>query len=631
MNNRMNKLQNIIKIAEKYIIIATIVIFPLSISTSFTNLFETPKLLVLFTSIILLSILKTVRLIFFQKELSLNTSNLDLSLIIFTVFYTLAGFFNPVNKVDMFLYPANGSFIILSVIFFLFMNQFKKEEKELFFNSLILSGFFVAIIQIVSIFGIIKLIPFLPEVIKTEVFTPLGNILSSILFMVILLPTLIHKLFQKIDISEKVLSALMVLVFLTNILGSIYLILPNKETSIKILDVKTGWSLAIDALKINPLLGAGPSNFSHIFNKYRPIEFNGNENWQIKYIQSSSLILTILTESGILGLVAFLFFLYKTIQRFKFDNPQDVSILIFILGLITLPLSFLSFPLFVILLSLNSDSTQVKVLDASKNKASLFVAIPSLLILLFTSYTGYKLFYAEYLFGQSIQKVGQGQGIEAYNLINRAVRISPYADRYHLFSSVVNLALAESLATKVDITDEDKNNISRLVQQSIREAKAAVAVGKNKSVNWESLSNMYEKLVAFADGADTFAIESLNQAINLDPINPLLRIKLGSLYYSQQKYDLAIDAFKLAILAKPSLPNAHYNLAITYKETKQLEKAKEEMNTTLNLLGKESADYEKALSELQNIEELTKPEVAPEPIIEPQIELPQEEVTEPQI
>ncbi len=626
----MNNLK-LIKTIEKYIIIATIVLYPLFISTSFTNLFETPKLILLFTSIVLLSIIKLIKLISSEKEVSLNVNKFDQALSIFAILYLISGIINPVNKIDILLYPANGSFVILSIIFYLFLNQFEKEDKETFFNSLLVSGFVVAIVQIISIFGITKMIPFIPEIIKTEIFTPLGNILSSILLMLVLIPSLISKLYKKVDISEKVLSTLIMVIFITNIIGSIYLLLPNKETSIKILDLKTSWSVAIDSLKVNPLFGAGPSNFGQMFNKYKTIDFNYSENWQIKYIQGSSLVLTILTEAGIIGFSVFILFLYQVLKKINLRNPDNISLLVFIIGIFTLPISFTSLPILMIILINRSDTKSVNLIKSNKKQNNLLFGLPFVLILLVISFFGYKLIYAEFIFAQSIKSVSQNKGIDAYNLINKAVQISPYTDRYHLFSSVINLTLAEALAEKENLTDEDKNNVSRLVQQSIREGKAAVAVAPYKSANWESLANMYQKLVAFAEGADTFAVESLNQAVALDPINPALRVKLGSLYYSQAKYDLAIDSFKLAILAKTDLPNAHYNLAIVYKEIKQLEKAKEEMNTTLKLLGKESADYEKALSELQNIEELTKPEVAPEPIIEPQIELPQEEVTEPQI
>jgi len=233
--------------------------------------------------------------------------------------------------------------------------------------------------------------------------------------------------------------------------------------------------------------------------------------------------------------------------------------------------------------------------------------------------------YAETLFSKTIKEIENGQEVLAFESINKAVRLNPYSDRYHHLSARISLALAENLARKEDLTDQEKDTISQLVQQSIIEAKAVVSVAPNKSSSWEALSRVYQTIIAFAQGADAFAIQTLNQAISLDPTNPNLRIMLGGLYYSLGNYESAIEVFKLAALAKPDLPNAYYNLAISYKEAGQTEKAKENIQIVLNLLGKDDLNYETALKELDKIESLTQPEPISEPIIEPQIELPQEE------
>jgi len=143
-----------------------------------------------------------------------------------------------------------------------------------------------------------------------------------------------------------------------------------------------------------------------------------------------------------------------------------------------------------------------------------------------------------------------------------------------------------------------------------------VTLNKDRSSNWENLGNIYQSVMAFAKGADNYALQSYSQAIFLDPINPNLRIKLGGIYYSQKKYEEAIDIFKLATLAKSDYANAHYNLSLAYKENKDFTKAKDEMNIVLKLIGKNSKDYDLALKELEKIDELTKPEPIPEPIIE---------------
>lgn len=614
---------------EKYTIIVTIFLYPLIVLATFTNVFETPKLLLLSTSVFLILLIKIAKSII-KKSYELNIGKFDFFAATLAVTYLLSGLIASPNKVDSFFLPGTASFVILSSIFYFLINQLNKEDKKEAINSLIFSVFIMAMIQIMSFFGITKIIPFLPEFVKVNVFNTFGNTINSIVVLAATAPFLIEKLVKKVDISEKILSGLVLLVFIISMGTSIYLTLPNKETSVKILDPKIGWAISLDSMKTNPILGTGPANFIYAFNKFRPITFNSKEDWNLKYLQGSSMSMTIFTETGILGLLSILLLLLLVFRSLSTANMGFASLSIFLIGIIFLPISFSSIFIFFILLAVYTDTKSLKLGYFVNKIPQMFIAMPIILLLVAAIYLSTRAFYAEYLFSKSISKLNKNEGIAAYENVNKAVQVSPYTDRYHMFSAAINIALAESLAKKTDINDEDRKNISQLIQQSIREGKAAVAVNRFKSSNWEALSGVYQTIIAFAQGADNFALESLDQAVVLDPINPILRIKQGNLYFSLKKYDLAIESLKLAVLAKPDLANAHYNLAIVYKENKQLDKAKEELNATLSLVGKDSnsADYEKTLKELQNIEELSKPEALPEPAIEPQIELPQDTTSE---
>ena len=145
----------------------------------------------------------------------------------------------------------------------------------------------------------------------------------------------------------------------------------------------------------------------------------------------------------------------------------------------------------------------------------------------------------------------------------------------------------------------------------------------------------------FAQGSDNFAIQTYSQAIALDPVNPNLRIGLGGIYYALGRFDEAISAFQLATLAKPDLANAHYNLSAVLREKNEISKAIDEINIVLSLVKKDSNDYKIAQTELENLEKnrpssakategqgsLIPPTEAPQQIIKPPIELPQEATT----
>lgn len=183
------------------------------------------------------------------------------------------------------------------------------------------------------------------------------------------------------------------------------------------------------------------------------------------------------------------------------------------------------------------------------------------------------------------------------------------------------------------ITDEEKGLITNLIQQAISEGKATVSLNPQRADNWELLGNLYKQIMAFAQGSDTFAAQSLSQAVALDPINPITRISLGGVYFAIGDYESAIDVFKLAVAAKPNYANARYNLAVAYREKGDLDKALAEMNNTLSLLEEGSNDRKIVEEEIKNIEskkkegktetkteELTPP-TKPESALEPKVNL----------
>jgi tetratricopeptide (TPR) repeat protein len=150
------------------------------------------------------------------------------------------------------------------------------------------------------------------------------------------------------------------------------------------------------------------------------------------------------------------------------------------------------------------------------------------------------------------------------------------------------------------------------------------------------LAQVYQSIVPFAQGADEFAIQTYSQAVALDPINPNLRIALGGVYYALGRFDEAIQVFQLAVLAKPDLANAHYNLGLALREKGETDQAIAQMNAVLSLVAKDSQDYQIAKTELDNLEKnktskttgeaetLTPPAKAEAPVIKPPLELPKE-------
>ena len=111
-----------------------------------------------------------------------------------------------------------------------------------------------------------------------------------------------------------------------------------------------------------------------------------------------------------------------------------------------------------------------------------------------------------------------------------------------------------------------KREITKLIQQAIREAKVATVLNPTSAAYWENLAQLYRNLINFAEGSDQWAIAAYQQAITNDPINPRLRVNLGGLFYALGNYEAAIRRFENAVNLKPDYTNGYYNLAATWPD-----------------------------------------------------------------
>lgn len=614
----------ILNIIDKYLFLGLIFLYPLFFLPIFQSSFDTAKLLLLAVGVLLIATVKIVKTILLG-DFKFYSSKIDILIVAFSVIYIISSILSPISKFDSFILPGATSFIVFASFLYFFVNQFIQKDKNIMENVIIISAVIASLLQIISFLNIPAL------KFMGSNFSSLGNIISSLTFFAMILPFAFYKVLRESDITNKILFGIAGFVIFVGLSLSIYSILPiGKNIPPKLLELSDSWSIAIDTLKTNPLIGVGPTNYLASFNKFRPITFNSTVDWGIKYIVSRNTLLTTIVEVGLLGIIILLSIFFVSLKTFDLEKPTYSSILIFLVISLIFPISSILFPILFLIIALNSKTKEVSGTFNSKIPAFV-MTIPFIAFVMFVSFVSFKAFYSEYLFNNAIKLLNKNDGLKAYDELNKVIQINTYSDRYHLASAELNIAIANSIAQKTDIKDEDKNTISQLVGQSITEAKAAVSLNPQKSSNWDNLGNIYSSISTFAKDANNFAKEAYNQAIFLDPINPLLRIRLGGIYYADQKYEDAIKIFELAVLAKPDFANSHFNLAMAYKGNKQVDKAKEQLNITLTLVEKDSKDYELVKKELDNLGEATTPvqtenltpPATPSPTQEPQIQIPQ--------
>ncbi len=624
---------------EKYILYIVVGVFPVFVLPYFASPFVVPKEILLIT-ISMLALISWFIRNFLKGSTSWSIGKFDLGVILIALAYLVSGIFQTPNKMEAFFFPGASTFVIAAAIVYFLVNQLEKKEKNTVLISFLISGILLSLTLFFTQLGIFAKIPQLPSFLRDSTFNPLSGAVPSLVYLLSILPVAIILILKEKDIVKKTFFAVStaIVIFGVFLMGST--MLPNNPQAPKFPSVQTSWEVSIEALKKSPILGVGPANYLTAFNIFRPLAYNQTDIWAVRFTTASNFYFTLLTEVGFVGLIAFAVLILSVYKSFSGESKWDKLPLLFFLVL----LAFLPTPpqlLFILFILLAvysaSENKSVSLVAPESTKAPLVLAgIPVLAAVIAIIFFGTKVLAAEITFKGSLDALGKNDAKLTYDLMTKAVNQNSKVDRYHASLAQVDMALASSLAAKKDLTDQDKKTVTQLVQQAINEGKNTVILNPQRSGNWELLGQIYKNIMPFATGADEFAIQTYTQAVALDPNNPNLRIALGGVYYALGRYDEAIDAFKLAVLSKPDLANAHYNLAVAYREKKELDRAIAEMNAVLTLVAKDSPDYTLAQTTLEELEknkstkntEGTDNLQAPQPVgesnINPPIELPEE-------
>lgn len=632
----------VIKILEKVILYITVFLLALFIVPFFPASFILPREILLVVSVILLLILWSVKLVL-TGSLSFAKGKYDWPVLLITLAYLISAIFITPNKMEAFWLPGTATFVVAAAFLYFFINQLKKEEKEGVAVALFFSGVVHSLLILLLTLGVLKAIAL----------NTLGGTIPSIIFLVSILPLAVNFILKNKNLALKLFFSVSAIIVAFGLLIAIKNTIPPKGQSLGLLDYNTSWQILVDTLKFSPILGNGPGNFVSAFSRFKPLAFNSSSFWASSFSASRNFYMTAITEVGFAAAVG-LFLLLLTI--YKLDIKKGIKhivawpLILFLILAFIFPLASFTMVLLFILLALFSDSHEkifnVNFLAQGEGSASsissrlpsLIVALPVIFLALAAGYFGSRYALAEYRFQEAMNAVNKNDAKVAVEKMVAAINLNPKVDRYRLSYSQINLAIAQNIAAKKDLTEDDKTNISSLIQTAIAEGKNVVSLNPTRANNWAFLADIYRSVMSFAQGADQFAIQTYTQAVALDPVNPNLRIALGGIHYALGQYDSAIESFKLTTLAKPDLPNAHFNLGVAYRDKKDYTNALAEMNATLALVDKESADYKTVKDEIDKLEPLVKeiqaastkqgtltaPQKAPEPVVQPPIELPTE-------
>ncbi len=528
--------------------------------------------------------------------------------------YAVSVIFASPNKIEgLFASMGPVTFACLTFITALGSHWFDQPSRNRLRWMLYIAAAVVALIAVYQYFNlgatVLPMIPFLAD----RLWTPIGSAAGAITFLALMVPLLGESLLRSIKKREDLPTAgtgvLIVLTLFGIILTAVQIVPQIKSV---FLPIPAGWKIFLEAMKqpVSAIVGVGPENFLYAFTQGRPVDLNLSTIWNQRFATNATLLLHVLTTAGVTGALALSVLVFGMYRIIKHNIISGTSLGFAWIAFLLLPPSMPIIILVAAICFILGSRTEKQILYQPSSRTSWVLAPISLGIICIAAAAWYgvgRVYLSEIIFYQSVLPEAQTNGTEVYRKQIQAIALNPFVARFHGRYSRTNLAIANALAQASSrqtengqpstMTEEERQTIAQLIQQSIREAKIAVTYAPKNVTAWENLAGVYQNLIGVADGADQWSVATLQQAISLDPTNPLLRTELGGLYVSRSQYPEALNQFNAAIQLKPDFANAYYNQANAHKLMGNISFAISSLDRILGLIPSGSSDYAKAENE----------------------------------
>ena len=635
--------------ASLLIIGITLLALPLFFLSTTTDAFVFPKQILLSVSVSILAVLFGVRTII-EGKIKFRTTPFDIPVLLLTILALISSFIS-INRYDAL--TAFMPFLFVALLFFLITNTVKHENSLLFIiSALVLGTSLSALLSILSYFKI-YILPF--PYTQVTYFNTFGSLLDQAIYYALILPITAYFIVSLVktlssrkkagpaDMKTMPVSAAFSASFLIILAGlaiTAYQLMTTQKPLI--LPLETGFQTAFAAISQDNgrifwgfLFGSGFGTYLTDFMRFKSPAYNLSQDlWSFTFFRSSTFILELLATTGITGLLAFIFLIFRILKERNFFIPLITAVVLSLL----LPFSFTTIILFFVLLGIfaatrahnnpekfaetefyfvalkrgllaaRTEGESIS-LNTTERKYSKLLPIFLFLVLVtlvgFPLYFSARLFISDILYKNSLVAYSQNNGMQTYNLQLNAITAYPYRDLYYRGLSQTNLALANALALqqKEGKTDaQAQQNILLLIQQSINAGKNATTIAPATSFNWSNLSSIYRSLIGFGQNADQFAVQTNQQAIALDPNNPQQYIDLGGIYYQLGLYDDAIRQFQIAINLKRDYANAYYNLGHALEAKGNLKEALISYQAVKTLVANNKESNDKITAEIQALQ-----------------------------
>jgi O-antigen ligase/Flp pilus assembly protein TadD len=321
---------------------------------------------------------------------------------------------------------------------------------------------------------------------------------------------------------------------------------------------KIVWSGALSLIKKYPLLGTGPETFAYTYYWVRPTTHNLTSEWDFLYNKAHNEYLNMAATTGLIGLLAYLYFHYAVFKTSFTLIPQSKKVqhdtddyrraIYPVLGASIIAFTvtnFFGFSVIPVYLSTVMIATMpITLKNPSSNSLipNSYLLIPILLVLVYPA----RLFYADYLYAK-------GKATSSLPLLTHAISLRPGLDLYHATLGEAYAALGQKdLALKELETNRQLNPYH---------------------LNYyKSRAKIYLTLASIEPSFHNQAAQELEKSRTLAPTDPKLAYNLGLVYTRLADIGRAETNLRDAITLKPNYGEPYYALTLLYEQTQQTDK-----------------------------------------------------------
>ncbi|KXK08258.1 MAG: Tetratricopeptide repeat protein [candidate division WS6 bacterium OLB21] len=367
------------------------------------------------------------------------------------------------------------------------------------------------------------------------------------------------------------------------------------------------------------MFGAGPQTFSVAFSNFKPIEFNNNDFWNLRFNSSAQEIFNIVQATGLLGLTALVWLigsvtrvvvtetrlLRKESVRSRYELVAIGATLIFVfLLLFVIPFQALGWITLFLLLAMfvasyyhlypKEQGLNNIVLssfsETDKKKGTVFVAkLAALSMVLFVvafAWMFARRYSADIELRQSLGYLQSGNLQEAIRHAQLATTYAPDQAYIQRNLAIISVRYADLIAT----SETDEANIDQtlqlvegLIRQSVYSIQTAVTLNPFDVESQESAAQIYATIFNFTNntryGNETLA--SLRNSITVEPFNPNHFVNLGLFLYRNGKTSEAEVALRNAYNLRPDYSASVLTLGSILEEKEDKTEAEDLYNAVL--------------------------------------------------